>query len=56
VLLQLVALARYGREMDWSSVAGVVYLAVLFGVLALSVFGLLVGRFRIGFSPGASRG
>jgi hypothetical protein len=55
VLLQLVALARYGGEMDWSSVAGVVYLAVLFGVLALSVFGLIGGRLRTGLSPGASR-
>jgi hypothetical protein len=39
VLLQLVALARYGGEVDWSSVSGVVYLAVLLGVLALSLVG-----------------
>ena len=51
VLLQLVALARYGGELDWSSVSGIAYLAVLLGVLALSVFGSLGERFATGFSP-----
>jgi hypothetical protein len=56
VLLQFVALARYGGELDWPSLSGIAYLAVLFGVLALSVLGLLGERFPIGFSPsGRSR-
>ena len=49
VLLQLVALGRYGGELDWSSVSGVVYVAVLLGVLALSVVGVVAER-----SPAAS--
>jgi hypothetical protein len=51
VLLQLVALARYGGELDWSSVSGIVYLAVLLGVLALSVVGTRGERFPAGFWP-----
>ena len=55
VLLQFVALARYGGELNWSSVSGVAYLAALLGVLALSVFGTLGERFPTGFwSPGRS--
>jgi hypothetical protein len=50
VLLQFVALARYGGELDWSSISGIVYLAALLGVLALAVFGSLGGRFA-GRSP-----
>ena len=50
VILQLVALARYGGELDWSSVSGVVYVAVLLGVLALSVFGALGKRLPTAFS------
>ena len=44
--LQLVALARYGGEMNWSSVSGVVYFAVVLGVLAFSVFGSMHGWSR----------
>jgi len=39
VLLQLVALARYGGELDWRSASAAGYLAVLLGVLALAHFG-----------------
>jgi hypothetical protein len=45
VILQFVALARYGGELDWSSIAGVGYLAVLLGVLAVSVFGSINAAF-----------
>ncbi len=41
VLLQVVALARYGDELHWPSASAVGYLAVLMGVLALSLFGSL---------------
>jgi hypothetical protein len=50
VLLQFVALARYGGELDWSSVSGVAYLLVLLGVLALSVVASLGGRAATGIS------
>ncbi|HEY2935374.1 MAG TPA: hypothetical protein VGJ25_02160 [Gaiellaceae bacterium] len=50
VLLQFVALARYGGELDWSSVSGVLYVAVLLGVLALSVCGSIGGRSPAVFS------
>jgi hypothetical protein len=38
------AIARYGGEIDWSSLSSVVYVAVLIGVLGLSVFGLMHAR------------
>jgi len=50
VILQFVALARYGGELDWSSVSGVAYLAVLLGVLVLSSFGSIDGRSPAAFS------
>jgi len=44
VLLQLVAVARYGGEIDWSAFSIVLYLATLLGVLGLSLFALLGAR------------
>ncbi len=43
-LLQAVALARYGNELDWSSTSAVAYLAVLVALTAVSGWALLPRR------------
>src|SRR5262249_26016393 len=50
VVLQLVALVRYGDELKWPSVSGVAYVVVLVGVLALALFGSLGERSPTGVS------
>jgi hypothetical protein len=43
-LLQTVALARYGTELDWSSASAIAYIAVLVALTVVSGWALLPGR------------